>query len=253
MVQNHVIFTWMIVVLMHRFYLPSLEIDKGIVVIKDNRIVHQVGKVLRMWKEDRFHIFDENGEELLVEIIDINKRKITANIIEPVKNNVEAKVEVALYQAIPKKPALFELIVQKATEIGVTKIYPLITERTEKRRLTKFERLFSIAMEATEQSGRNKMPIIHHPVNYEEIIGKLTNGFIAYEYEGHKFLTDYKKELYKGNELQILIGPEGGLTQDEISKAKKAKVKPFTLGPRILRTETAAIAALSMTLLNKES
>ncbi|MBU0727053.1 RsmE family RNA methyltransferase [Patescibacteria group bacterium] len=168
---------------MHRFYIPSPESKSGVIKITDHRIVHQVGKVLRMWKEDKFHIFDENGEELLVEILEIDKRKIVANVVEPVKHDVEPKIEVSLYQAIPKKPALFELIVQKATEIGVSKIFPLITERTEKRRLTKFERLFFIAMEAAEQSGRTQIPTIHHPVNYEEIIEKLSNAYIAYEYE----------------------------------------------------------------------
>ena len=236
---------------MYRFYLESPSIKNKLLTITDHRIVHQASKVLRMWKEDKFHIFDEKGNEYLMEIVDINNRKILANVIEPVKNKTEPKIEVGLYQAIPKKPALFELIVQKATEIGVTAIYPLITKRTERRRLTKFERLHSIAIEATEQSGRLCVPVIHHPVNYDDIVKKLANSYIAYEYEGKKFLSDY--DLSKIKKLQIIIGPEGGFSEKEIELAKKAGAKPFTFGPRILRTETAAIAALSFVLLNNKA
>ncbi|MBU1682347.1 16S rRNA (uracil(1498)-N(3))-methyltransferase [Patescibacteria group bacterium] len=221
-------------------------------IISDKRIVHQTGKVLRMWKEDRFQVFDDNGDEFVVEIESINKFRIIAEIVETVKSDTEPSVEVSLYQAVPKKPALFELVVQKATELGVARIFPLITERTEKRRITKFERLFSIAMEATEQSGRTKIPVIQHPVTFEDVIGGLSNPYIGYEYEGKKYLLNYGDSLYKGNELQIIIGPEGGLSQHEIDLAKEAKVKPFTLGPRILRTETAAISALSLVLLSKK-
>jgi 16S rRNA (uracil1498-N3)-methyltransferase len=235
----------------HRFYLESPSIKNNLLTITDKRIVHQVGKVLRMWKEDQFHIFDEKGNEFLMEIIDINNRKILANVTESVKNKTEPKIEVSLYQAIPKKPALFELIIQKATEIGVTAIYPLITERTEKRRLTKFEQREKIAMEAAEQSGRLCVPAIHHAVNYDDVIKKLKNAYIAYEYEDKKFLSDY--DLSKTKELQIIIGPEGGFSEKEIERAEKAGAKPFTFGPRILRTETAAIAALSLVLLGRES
>ena len=235
---------------MHRFYLPSLAFKSDRLEIKDNRVVHQVGKVLRMWKDDFFHVFD-GKKEWLVQIEDINRRKMTVKKIEEVKNNAEPKVKVSLYQAIPKKPALFELVVQKATEIGVSEIFPLVTKRTEKRRMSKFDRLKLIAMEATEQCGRMNIPTIRHPVNYDEIIENLSNGFIAYVYEGTKHLSDYEKDLRAASEIQVIIGPEGGLSESELALAKESSVKPFSLGSRILRTETAAIAALSLIMLNR--
>ena len=234
---------------MHRFYLEKPDISRNLVTITDKRIVHQTSRVLRMWNDDEFRIFDENGNEHLVKIIEINQRKILARVIGPIENNAEPSINVSLYQAIPKKPALFELVIQKATEIGVTAIYPLITERTEKRRLGKFDRMLAIAMEATEQCGRVKVPLIHHPINFEDVIGHVKNAYIGYEYEGKKFLSDYK-DMYKEKDIQIIIGPEGGFSQKEIELAEKSSAKPFTLGPRILRTETAAIAALSLALLN---
>jgi len=235
----------------HRFYLPSLKFKGDYLIIKDNRITHQAGKVLRMWKDDFFHVFDSE-KEYLVQIENLNKRKIAVRKVQEVENKAEPVTKISLYQAIPKKPALFEMVVQKATEIGVTEIFPLITERTEKRRMSKYDRLQLIALEATEQCGRMKIPAIRHPVNYEEIIGKLTNGFMAYEYEGIKYLSDYDSELKYATEVQIIIGPEGGLSETEVSMAKEAKVKPFSLGPRILRTETAAIAALSLLMLHHQ-
>lgn len=219
--------------------------------ISENRITHQASKVLRMWKDDFFHVFDEK-KEYLVQIEEINKRKIVAKKVQEVENHADSATRVSLYQAIPKKPALFELILQKATEIGVTDIYPLVTERTEKRRMSKFDRLQLIALEATEQCGRMKIPTIHHPVNFEEVAGKLSNGFIAYEYEGGKYLSDYADELKYATEIQLIIGPEGGLSESEMGLAKESKLHSFTLGPRILRTETAAIAALSLLMLNRQ-
>jgi 16S rRNA (uracil1498-N3)-methyltransferase len=235
---------------LHRFHLPSLDFKGDYLEITDHRIVHQAGKVLRMWKDDFFHVFDGN-EEWMVQIEDVNRRKIVVKKVEEFKNESEPKVKVSLYQAIPKKTALFELIVQKATEIGVTEIFPLITERTEKRRMSRFSRLQLIATEATEQCGRMKIPLIHHPVNYDEIVEKLSNGFIAYVFEGSKHVSDYADDIKKAKELQIIIGPEGGLSKSEISLAQESGIKPFTFGPRILRTETAAIAALSLIMLNR--
>lgn len=232
---------------MHRFYIESPDIQENLLSITDRRIVHQLGKVLRMWKGDKFSVFDEKGREWSVEIIDLNRHQALTNVLEEVKNQSEAKVKVALFQAIPKKPALFELVVQKATELGAAEIYPLITERTEKRRLGKFDRLFKIAMEATEQCGGTRIPLIHHPVALENIPTLLTRAYVAYEYAKGKGLLDYQ-EQFKEGELQIIIGPEGGFSEKEIGILKKAGVKTFTLGPRILRTETAAIAALSLIL-----
>ncbi|MBN2306807.1 16S rRNA (uracil(1498)-N(3))-methyltransferase [Candidatus Peregrinibacteria bacterium] len=235
---------------MHRFYLPSLPFKGDQLEITEHRIVYQTGKVLRMWKDDFFHVFDRE-KEWLVQIEDINKRHLTVRRIKEIENQAEPKLKVSLYQAIPKKTALFELIVQKATEIGVHEIFPLITERTEKRRISKHQRLELIALEATEQCGRMNIPEIRHPVNYDAIIGKLSNGFIAYEYEGTRHLSNYEKELAAAKEIQVIIGPEGGLSEGELELAKESGIRPFTFGPRILRTETAAIAALSLIMLNR--
>lgn len=235
---------------MQRFYVPSPDIKKNIIEIQEPRIVFQAGRVLRMHTGSRFNVFNENEEEFLVEILEINRRKLTGNIIEKIQQNTEPKIDVHLYQAIPKKTALFELVVQKATEIGVNHIYPLITKRTEKNRLTKPDRLFSIAMESAEQSGRTKIPKIHQPVALDQIILNAKNAYLAYEYEEKKPLADFLPEIQKNSEAHLFIGPEGGFEKHEIDLALSNGVKLFTLGPRTLRTETAAFSALSIILLD---
>ncbi len=158
---------------MQRFYIKSPDIQDKVIAIEDQNIVFQACKVLRMRPGSRFAVFDGNGKEFMVEALKVDNKKILGNVIEEIKNNTESDIEVHLYQAIPKKPALFELVVQKATEIGAYSIYPLITNRTEKHRIGKFDRLLKIAIEATEQSRRTKIPTIHHPVNFEDIVGKV--------------------------------------------------------------------------------
>ena len=197
----------------------------------------------------RFSIFGEDGKEFEVQLIDIDRRNALGNVLEEITRETEPVISTHLYQAIPKKPALFELVVQKATEIGVSHIYPLITERTEKRRIGKFERLLSIATEASEQSRRLKIPEIHHPVMFSEVIPKTKNAYVAYEYENKKTLTDHLPKIKKAKNAHIFIGPEGGFDSKEIDLATQNNADMFTFGPRILRTETAAISALSIILL----
>lgn len=234
---------------MHRFYIPSPDIKKNVIEITDPRIVFQLTKVLRIRQGSQFSVFGADEKEYLVEALEVSRHDILGNIVEEIPRETESDIETHLYQAIPKKPALFELVVQKATEIGVNHIYPLITDRTEKNRLTKFDRLLTIATEAVEQSRRTRIPLLHHPVSFSEVIPKIQNAYVAYEYEDHKMLSDYLPEIKKTKIAHIFIGPEGGFDQKEIDFAIDNKAKMFSFGPRILRTETASISALSIILL----
>lgn len=235
---------------MHRFFIESPDIKDNVIEITDVRIVFQLGRVLRMRRGEKISIFDIKGNEFSIELLDLDKRRILGNILEMVKKNTESEIHVSIYQGIPKKPALFELVVQKATEIGVTEIYPLITKRTEKQRLAKFDRVNAIAMEAVEQSGRTKIPVIHHPINFEDAIKNSKNAYVAFEYEDKKMLSDFLPEIKKSKRADIFIGPEGGFEQTEIDFAYQNNAKMFSFGPRILRTETAAISAASIILLS---
>lgn len=236
---------------MHRFYLPSPNIDDHIIEIKDTRITYQVAKVLRMRPGKHIFIFDENQNEYKMQILELNQRKLLGNIIESIKRHTEPRIEVNLYQAIPKKTALFEWVLQKATEIGVSSVFPMVTERTQKHRMSKFDRLQKIAIEATEQSRRLKVPVIRHPVEFSEVISKVENSYLAYEYEEEVMLNTLLQKN-KSQVVNLFIGPEGGFTQKEIDVAIRSKANLFSLGSRILRMETAAISALSLILLQNK-
>jgi 16S rRNA (uracil1498-N3)-methyltransferase len=238
---------------MHRFHIPLPDISKKVLTITDRQLLHQLNKVLRMKPKDFFTVFNNKNDEWKVCILELDRKHCLGQVVEPLFRNTEPSIEVSLYQAIPKKPVLFELIIQKATELGVSSIYPLITERTEKRRLGKFERMTAIAREATEQSGRLKIPMIRHPVSLAMALEQVTNAYVAYEFEDKKFLSDYGQFLYESGTTQIIIGPEGGFTNAETDAMKKAHVRSFSLGPRILRLETAAVVTLGLLLSSRKA
>lgn len=233
---------------MQRFYLSSLGFKEDQLLIEDLRVVHQCFKVLRMKVGDRFRLFD-GSMEFEVEVLAISKRSLLARRLFSLENEADPKLEVILYQAIPKKPALFELIVQKATEIGVSEVFPLITERTENRRLAKPDRLDLIAMEAAEQCGRLRVPQMHVPVAFEEAVQDSTYGLMAAVSESDKRLLDFQSDFKNREQVQLFIGPEGGFSSNEVGLARQQGVHCFSLGSRILRTETAAISSLSLMLL----
>jgi len=232
---------------MHRFYFPLLDASEKTLELTDPALVHQLNKVLRFKVREEFFLFNAHQQEARVVVEDIGKKKVRVKVAEVVKNHTEPRLKVTLIQAIPKKPALFELIVQKATEIGVHTIIPLITERTEGRRLPRPERLRAIATEATEQSRRLHLPTISQPITFEQALEYGPKVYMAYEYEEARFLLDHPPTPI--HDIFLLIGPEGGFSQKEVHAAREAKLNLFTFGPRILRMETAAISALSLLLL----
>lgn len=233
---------------MQRFYLKNLDLKLKKIDIYDERIFFQLKKVLRCKVDDKFILFNGNEFEILVKIEKIEKKYISVKFIEKIERDSESDIKLILFQAIPKKIALFELVLQKSVELGVSEIYPLITKRTEKPYI-KFDRLKNIIIEASEQCGRSKIPKLHKEISFNESIKLNKNNYIANVNEESKTLFSYKKEINKLRELSIFIGPEGGFTEDEIEFAKQNNSKSFSLGKRILRTETAAISTLSIILL----
>jgi 16S rRNA (uracil1498-N3)-methyltransferase len=236
---------------MHRFYIPHPDIRKTLLEITDPQVVFQCNKVLRMRAGSVFSVFGDDGKEYSAELTELDRKFIKAKVIEELKRDTESEIEVHLYQAMPKKPALLELVIQKATELGVSHIYPMVSQRTERKHLGRFDRLNMIAIEATEQSGRTKVPTIHQAVEFVDAAGA-GNAYVAYENEERTPISAYLPEIRKNKIARLLIGPEGGFDQKEIDEAIAKGAKPFTMGTRILRTETAAIAACSLVLLQEK-
>lgn len=238
---------------MHKFFVDKENIQENNITIQGDDVKH-IYKVLRLEEGDKICINDCDGQEYLAEINDITKSEVLANIIEKVDINNESPIEVYLYQGMPKS-AKMDLIVQKNTELGIKEITPIITERvvvkTELKEFKKVDRWNRIALEACKQSKRSLIPIINTPIEFNDLLEQLkAMDLIVVPYEnqeGHgikKLVNNIKKEDIK--KVAIIIGPEGGFEEEEILTLKEARANIVTLGPRILRTETAGFVCLSL-------
>lgn len=235
---------------MHRFFIPDLRIKDRLATVTDERLIHQIRRVLRLRPGQELTLFDGvDAVNHVMEILEFGSKGIQLHLLGDEKNDLEPRRIVHLYQAIPKKAALFDLMLQKGTEIGAAHFHPLITSRAENAPLSKLPRRRSIVIEAAEQCGRPKIPLLHSPITFAEAIQKAIHPYLAYEFAKRKSLTDFWPTIQKQSEVSVFIGPEGGFTNDEINDAEALSIPIFSLGKRILRVETASIAALSLLLL----
>ena len=230
-----------------RIYQPGNYGVQDVIGLSESAGQH-VGIVLRMQAGEKLVLFSGDNREWDAEILTVHKKKITVRILTERTINRESPRQIHLAQAIAKGERM-EWVVQKAVELGVTEINPLVTQycayKLEVERLTKKHQQWqAIAIAACEQSGRNQVPVVAFPMTLDKFLQReLTgNGYVLEPYTG-KSCRDYAVPL--GN-ITLMIGPEGGLSPQELAKVLAAKYLPLQLGPRILRTETAAICALSV-------
>ncbi|SKA85864.1 16S rRNA (uracil1498-N3)-methyltransferase [Caloramator quimbayensis] len=241
---------------MHKFFISSENID-----YKNNRIiitgedVNHITKVLRLRCGESIKISDGNGNEYISIIETFDKKSVTCSIAEKFKNETEPKVKITLFQALPKAQKM-DLIVQKCVEIGVCTIQTVITKRVvvdikSKDISAKIERWNRIAMEAAKQSDRGIIPDVLEPIEFKDAVEKLKGmdvSVIPYENEKVKDFKDLLKEKQSFNNAGIFIGPEGGFEDEEIKICIENGIVPVTLGPRILRTETAGFVSSTIVL-----
>jgi len=227
---------------LHRFYLDQ-KIERGREIRIDNQnLLHQWMKVFRYSSGDRVIIFNGDGFEFesVFKILSRNEAVVIPEYSRKIKG--VTKVELHLFPAIIKKDN-FEFVVEKCTELGVKAFHPIISDRSEKKDLN-MERLKKISMEASEQSGRADLPLIFELTDIETALKS---------FDGKVFALDFVKQKFPSKvgskKIGILIGPEGGWSEREISLFKKLGIKSFSLGDRVLRAETASIAIGSLILL----
>ncbi len=230
---------------MHRFFLD--DVYGG--VIDDVKQVKQLQSVLRVKIGDHCFVFDNSGFEWSVMVTGMNSRQITYELLEK-KQGIGFDRDITLCMGLLKKDK-FEWVVQKATELGVSHIVPIITQRCVKNDISRhqYDRYRMIIKEATEQSGGAVLPILDDALSFTQALDSLNKNnlnLIAYEVEGGRLLP-LPSQLTKP--LSIFIGPEGGFTPEEIQQAQLAGVEAVTLGDRILRSETAAVATLGRLLI----
>jgi 16S rRNA (uracil1498-N3)-methyltransferase len=231
----------------HRFYIEKIEISsKNIFVTQETLFIHQLKNVFRYKLGQKIHVFNEITGEIEVEIFEIGKKDMSFKYIRHINNiinNKESNKNVCLYMSIIKN-SNFELIVEKAVELGVFEIIPVITERTIKNNLN-IQRINKIIKEATEQSGRVDLMKIRDVVNLKNAI-KIAKDNSTMVYFGSLDENDSIINIDKKHnqvEIALFIGPEGGFSDEELSIFKDKYIKPLRLGRYVLRAETAAIVA----------
>lgn len=205
-----------------------------------------VGVVLRMKPGEQITLFRGDDYELLATILTVRKREVTVQITQSIKISRESPRDIHLAQAISKGDKM-ELVIQKAVELGVNCITPITSQYSvvrldAERMLKKQAQWQAIAIAACEQSGRNVVPIINPICSLNAFIQQCDaiSKWILVP-TALKSWRDYTPQ--PGN-IAIIIGPEGGLSDEEVNQAMLKQFQPLCLGPRVLRTETAAIAAL---------
>jgi 16S rRNA (uracil1498-N3)-methyltransferase len=226
----------------HRFFTTMKRSAAG-GSFADPDVEHQILRVLKLRVGEVVTVLDGKGMEQDVELVQVDKKGVAGVVIAERKNLAEPDREVTLYAAILKREN-FEWAVQKAVECGVTKIVPMVTQRTVKKDV-KQERLREIAKEAAEQSGRGMVPVVTEPMDFEEAI-KAAEGKGYFLDAGGKALEPVREP---DDVVSVFVGPEGGWSDEERENAKRAGLTMRSLGPRVLRGETAsALAVYLMTI-----
>ncbi len=241
---------------MYRFYIePSQKQGDRIEIIGED--VNHIKNVLRMRKGEQFYLCDGVGTDYLCELSEVQDRSLIATVLEEKQSDTELPVKLVLFQGIPKKDKM-ELIIQKAVELGAAEIVPVMTKRTivkaeggkEEKKLARWQ---AIAESAAKQSGRGVIPTIAPIHTWKEALASMTNldyNVILYENaEGMKPTAECLKLAGSKNSIGIFVGPEGGFTEDEVAQTVEYGAECLSLGKRILRTETAGLAMLSMLML----
>ena len=220
----------------------------GAVVHLDAQASHHLTTVLRAKLNDVVTLFNGRGGEYKTTIIHIQKKQVSVQIHEHIAREAESPLELYLAQGISRGEKM-DYTIQKAVELGVKKIIPLLTERCtvkldEERRAKRFLHWQSIVISACEQSGRNQIPELLPPMSLENSLSALQADWRFVLSPVAMFhLKD--KPVQRHQRVILMIGPEGGLSESEINLACQHGYLPLNLGPRILRTETAAVAAIT--------
>ncbi len=241
-----------------RFFVdPALPLHPGTTITLPPDVAHQAGHVLRLRPGDRIVLLDNSGEEALVELTHFARSGIAGQVLSRTAAPGEGGPAIVLYQCVLKGER-FTWVLQKATEIGVAAIVPVVSERTippltEVQAPGKQERWQRIVREAAEQSRRGRLPPLRPAVPWAAALASVAAGepaCVPWEEAdaGAGGLGPLRVRVREAGRLHLFIGPEGGLTPAEVAAARAVGVVPVTLGPRILRAETAALAALAVLL-----
>jgi 16S rRNA (uracil1498-N3)-methyltransferase len=246
---------------MHRFFLPPSWIKGNTVTITGPQ-AHQIARVLRMGPDDIVVILDNSGWEIETRLVSVERNTVQGEVVRRRLCNAEPRTKISLYQGVLKSNRL-EFALQKGTEMGIVEFVPLVTERCVVRDLEAVERKHArwqtIIQEAAEQCRRGRKPALHTTTFFTQACERARHSgglsLIPWEREGASNLRTCLRKSPPGYEngwppmtINLFVGPEGGFTASEIAVGQRYGLVPVTLGPRILRAETAGLVAAAAIL-----
>jgi 16S rRNA (uracil1498-N3)-methyltransferase len=239
---------------MRRFFVTPEAVQNDTVVF-DAELARHMGKVLRLTSGEQVTVSTGDGTAYMVTLEEFGKDYVTGRIIEKMDNLQETAMEVVLYQGMPKGDKL-ELIIQKCTELGVSQVIPVETSRSVvhldgNKAGKKLERWQKIAQEASQQSKRVQVPTVGPYYNWKQMLKEVEQAegltIVFWEDEQTQSLKALlRRQSAKPQRINLIVGPEGGLSEDEVVQLRDLGAVSASLGKRILRTETAGMAGISM-------
>ncbi|MBF4245449.1 16S rRNA (uracil(1498)-N(3))-methyltransferase [Vibrio anguillarum] len=229
-----------------RIYHPTPLQPSSIIALNDDAAGH-IGRVLRMQAGQEVLLFDGSGAEFPAEITEVSKKNVLVSVLKRVESSCESPLNLHLGQVISRGDKM-EFTIQKSVELGVNTITPLISERCgvkldAKRFEKKLEQWQKIAISACEQCGRNIVPLIRPIMQLQEWCAEPSDALKLNLHPRAKYSINTLPQPI--NKVRLLIGPEGGLSESEISMTEQYHFEETLLGPRVLRTETAALTAIT--------
>ncbi|MBN59576.1 MAG: 16S rRNA (uracil(1498)-N(3))-methyltransferase [Oceanospirillaceae bacterium] len=233
-----------------RIYTPEPLTENTTVALDDQAVTHLV-RVLRMKEGDDLRLFNGDGSEYQAQLIIESKKSASASVTHVIRQDAPLKLEIHLGQVISKGDRM-DFTIQKATELGVTDITPLTSERCDvrlkgDRMEKKLEHWQKVAISACEQSGRNTVPVIHPPKSLSDWSTDTdADRKLLLHPHNQKPLESEVSSGQSPQSIALLVGPEGGFSDIEVTQCQESGFDGLLLGPRILRTETAALTALSV-------
>jgi len=232
---------------MPRFPIAESQINNNEATISGTDYKHIV-KVLRLKPGDQITLFDADSTEYYGKIREIGKRDIFIEIIQSNKVNTDSPIEITLLQGLPKRDKM-DYIIEKSTELGVHRIVPVITERSQVRERDHKKRWERIALEASKQCGRTKPAYIENTLDFNNAIKTYSKSELAIilhadcEVAAKNYI---KNSLQAPQNIVLFVSPEGGLSGNEVLLGNEMGFISLGLGPRVLRTETVSVAVLSI-------
>ncbi|MGL4733559.1 MAG: 16S rRNA (uracil(1498)-N(3))-methyltransferase [Enterovibrio sp.] len=228
-----------------RIYHPQLLAQGQQISLSDDAS-HHVGRVLRMQPPQELWLFDGSGAQFFCQITDVSKKEVRVFVQKSEQLSVESPLFLELGQVISRGERM-EFTIQKSVELGVSAITPLLSERcgvkvSQERFDKKLSQWQKIAIAACEQCGRNQVPVIN-PV--QPLESWAASPFTGLKLSLHPYAKDSVNSLTMTQSIRLLIGPEGGLSEGELKSMRELGFCDILLGPRVLRTETAALTAIT--------